>query len=365
MDAEAGQSSENESVVTPQIPELPRGPRPAVRVGPYLAMMPNGVFGDPLLHVRLAHRKRSLLIDFGEGRKLPARIAHQVTDVLITHAHADHIGGLLSFIRSRIGDWPVCRIYGPLGIAENVAGMLAGILWDRAGQRAPRFDVTELHGETIRRFDVVAGRREPDLREQAACTDGCLRGEAFATICAIELDHMTPVLAYSIKPAANVRVRSERLEALGLEPGPWLTVLKNKLLARQLDAPIALPTGEVCNAAALGSEICIVEAPKRLVYATDLADTQTNRERLNAFAAGAHTLFLEATFRIGDFVQAQRTGHLTTRACGEIALAAGVEQLIPFHFSRRYEADVAAVYAEVAEVFENTVLPTGLRNSAQ
>ena len=73
--------------------------------------MPNGVFGDPLLHVRLAHRKRSLVIDFGEGQRLPARIAHQVSDVLITHAHPDHITGLLSFIRSRIGNWPVCRIY--------------------------------------------------------------------------------------------------------------------------------------------------------------------------------------------------------------------------------------------------------------
>ena len=322
--------------------------------------MPNGVFGDPLLHVRLAHHKRSLLVDFGEGQKLPARIAHQVTDVLITHAHADHVTGLLSFIRSRIGQWPVCRIYGPPGISDNIAGLLAGIHWDRAGPRAPRFDVFELHGAVIRRFVVVAARREPELQEEITGADGCLFSDAQVTIRAIELDHLTPVLAYSLRPAANVRVLTDRLEALGFEPGPWLTLLKDKMLAQQGDAPVELPTGEVRTAAELGDQLCLVEPPQRLVYATDLADTAANRERLIRFAAGAHTLFLEAGFLEDDFEQAERTGHLTTRACGEIAAEAGVEQLIPFHFSRRYEKNVAAVYAEIARVFPKTIVPAAV-----
>lgn len=345
----------------PPIPDLPRGPRPAVRLGPYLATMPNGVFGDPLLHVRIAHRRRSLVVDFGEGQKLPARIAHQVTDVLISHAHADHITGLLSFIRSRIGAWPVCRIYGPPGIADNVAGLLAGIHWDRAGRRAPRFEVSELHGAAVRRFTVAAGQREPILREEILHTDGCLHSDEHVSIRAVELDHLTPVLAFSLKPAASVRVRSDRLAALGLAPGPWLTELKGSLLAGEPDARIDLPTGEVTTAAEMGAKLCIVEPPKRLVYATDLADTPANRERLTKFAAGAHTLFLEAAFRAGDIGQAKRTGHLTTRACAQIARAAGVEQLIPFHFSRRYENDVAGVYAEIAGVFPGTMMPPAPR----
>lgn len=344
--------------MTRSIPDFPRGPRPAVRVGPYLATMPNGVFGDPLLHVRLAHRKRSLLIDFGEGQRLPARIAHQVTDVLITHAHADHITGFLSFIRSRIGKWSVCRVYGPPGIADNVAGLMAGIHWDRAGERAPRFDVTELHGSSIRRFSVRAARRDPEPKGEANDEGGCLFRDQHLTISAIELDHLTPVLAYSLEPAANVRVHSERLAELGFEPGPWLTVLKDRLLVGDDTAEIELPNGEVRAASALGDEICLIEPPKRLVYATDLADTVANRRRLTQFAAGAHTLFLEAAFCEDDIEQARRTGHLTTRACGEIALAAGVGQLLPFHFSRRYDRNAAAVYAEVVKVFPNTVVPS-------
>lgn len=55
-------------------------------------------------------------------------------------------------------------------------------------------------------------------------------------------------------------------------------------------------------------------------------------------------------------IAAVRTGHLTARACGEIATAAGVERLIPFHFSRRYESDP---YREVRAVCSRAVVPGG------
>ncbi|MDX1735341.1 MAG: hypothetical protein R3228_13295, partial [Halioglobus sp.] len=58
--------------------------------------------------------------------------------------------------------------------------------------------------------------------------------------------------------------------------------------------------------------------------------------------------------------QAQRTGHLTTRACAEIATAAQVEHLLPFHFSRRYVRDVAAVYRELRALCPQTVVPPRL-----
>jgi hypothetical protein len=44
---------------------------------------------------------------------------------------------------------------------------------------------------------------------------------------------------------------------------------------------------------------------------------------------------------------AARTGHLTSRACAEIAAAAGIRQLVPFHFSRRYQERLGEVYAEL------------------
>jgi ribonuclease BN (tRNA processing enzyme) len=55
--------------------------------------------------------------------------------------------------------------------------------------------------------------------------------------------------------------------------------------------------------------------------------------------------------------QARRTQHLTTAACAEIANAAEVTHLVPFHFSKRYIKRTAEVYAELSGLCDRTVVP--------
>ncbi len=206
------------------------GPRPVVQVGTAAAALVNGVFGDPLLHLRLGHQRRSLLFDLGEGARLPARIAHQVTDCFITHAHADHIGGLLWLIRSRIGEVGVCRLYGPPGLVGHVQGFIAGILWDRIGDRGPVFEVAELHGGSLRRYRLQAGSSAPtDLGEQGV-EGGVLLNDPGFQVRAAVLDHGTPVLAFAFEPTIQINVRKDRLTERRLAPGPWLTRLKRRIL---------------------------------------------------------------------------------------------------------------------------------------
>ena len=85
-----------------------------------------------------------------------------------------------------------------------------------------------------------------------------------------------------------------------------------------------------------------------------------NRSRVIALAHGAHTLFCESTFLEADAAHAALTAHLTTRACAEIAEAAGVARLVPFHLSRRYEKDPAAVYGEIAAACKAVVMPDSM-----
>ena len=125
------------------------GPRIIGRVGSVDVELVNGVFGDPLLHIRLRHQRRSMLFDLGDGHRLPARIAHQVSDVFITHAHMDHIGGFLWLLRSRIGLFPVCRVYGPPGLKGHIEGFARAILWDRVAERAPVFEINEIHEQHL------------------------------------------------------------------------------------------------------------------------------------------------------------------------------------------------------------------------
>ncbi|MEJ2554576.1 MAG: MBL fold metallo-hydrolase, partial [Gammaproteobacteria bacterium] len=132
---------------------------------------------------------------------------------------------------------------------------------------------------------------------------------------------------------------------------------KQALVTGDEAAEIGLPDGQVAAAGPLGDELVLITPGKKLVYATDFADTAENRRRLQQLGHGAHTLFCEASFVEADVDQARRTGHLTARACGEIAEAAGVARLVPFHFSRRYEDAPEQVYDEIAAVCSRVMVP--------
>ncbi len=333
------------------------GPCPVARVGAATATLVNGIFGDPLLHLRLRHQRRSLLFDLGDGARLPARVAHQVSDVFISHAHIDHIGGFLWLLRSRIGEFPACRLYGPPGIADNIEGLVRGVHWDRAGENAPRFEVVEIHDRRLVRFEVRAGRGAVRAIGERELGDGVLIEEPTLRVRAARLDHGTPVLAFALEQPQTLNVRKERLAARGLPVGSWLTELKRLVAAGRGRASLEVPGGRRLRADELAADLLLIRPGPRLVYATDLADTHANRERLTRLARDAHTFFCEAPFVEADAAQAARTGHLTARACGEIATAAGVTHLVPFHFSRRYAGAAQRVYDEVRAVCSRVVMP--------
>lgn len=339
------------------------GLRPMVQTGSASAVLMNGVFGDPQLHLRLAHQRRSLLFDLGDGARLPARVAHQVSDVFISHTHMDHICGFLWLLRSRIGETGSCRLYGPPGLAERIAHLINGIHWDRIGDRGPRFDIAELHGERLLRFSLQAGVAGRQQNGEAEIKDGVILDEAGFCVRAVTLDHGIPVLAYAFEPVMQINVRKERLIQRNLAPGPWLTELKQLIVEERWDAQITLPDGRNERVRQLAGDLTLILPGSKIVYATDLADTAGNRGKLSALAKNAHTFFCESPFREKDSVQAQRTGHLTTKACAEIANTANVQHLIPFHFSRRYEEAPWQVYDEIAAVCPQVVIPTGNSSS--
>lgn len=344
----------------PAQPHVPLWPSLAVRVGSATATLVNGVFGDPLLHARLQHQKRSLLFDLGEATRLPARIAHQVSDVFISHSHVDHIGGFLWLLRSRIGRFPPCRLFGPPGLADNIAGFVNGIHWDRVGERAPQFEVSELHGVRVLRYRIEAGRPGPEDSGTELADQGILLRDAAFQVRATTLDHRTPVLAFALETSFDIRINKDRLAALGVPPGRWLNELKTCVTAGQRETFIVLPNETRRSAGALADELVLMRPGQKLVYATDLADTAQNRASLEALARGAHAFFCEASFCETDVEQAVRTGHLTAKACGEIATAAGVERLLPFHFSRRYEREPERVYAEVRKACARVLVPRAM-----
>ena len=330
---------------------------PVVRLGPATAVLVNGIFGDPLLHLRFRHQKRSLLFDLGEAGRLPARIIHQVSDVFITHAHFDHIAGFLWLLRSRIGQKTSCRIYGPPGLSENLDCLIRGIHWDRIGDRGPQFEIGEFDGERLARYRLRAGKPGPESLEERDVRGGLLLAEASFQVRAAILDHGTPVLGFAFETPRELNIRKDRLMRRETPPGPWLDELKSRLNANELEAEIQLPDGTRARTDALAEELVVATPGVKLAYVTDVADTPENRARVTAMAHGAHALFCEATFLNEDESRAARTQHLTAGACGAIGAAAEVQRLVPFHFSRRYQKLTERVYAQVRAVCPQTIRP--------
>jgi ribonuclease BN (tRNA processing enzyme) len=342
-------SSANTHCVTFQrkASEAGTSPQAVVRMGGLTATLMNGVFGDPLVHLRLMNQKQSMLFDLGNGERLPSRLAHQLTHVFITHAHMDHIGGFLWFLRSRIGDFPPCNIYGPPGLTNHIEGMIHGVHWDRIGESGPRFRVAEHHGDYLQIVGLQAGKKGREILGREQVIDNVLLKTPTFSIQAIMLDHGTPVLAYSFERMPQLNIQRKRLLETGMSPGPWIGELKRVIAAGNRDARILLPDNSMASAGGLADDLLLVSPAYKLVYATDLADTPSNRNRLIRFARNAHTLFCEAAFTQDHKRKAASSGHLTARACGEIARAANVNQVIPFHFSKRYESRPWQIYDEV------------------
>lgn len=334
-----------------RLPAVKQSSRRRLQVAcdPLVAELVNGVTGDPLLLVRQRHRRGALLFDLGEAGALSRRALHTVTDVFLTHAHLDHIAGFPYLLRSRLSaPLPPLRIYGPPGTHEHIAGFLAGVHWDRIGDDGPAFEVHELDGERIDRYQLKAGH---DLSRgpAAVAREGMLLSTPEYVVRALELDHGIPVLAYALELVARHNVNPVHLEEAGLEPGPWIGDLKAYVTRGDLTTLVELPDGRRVAAAELAKEFLTTFPGPRLVYATDFADTPENRARMQGFARNADLLFCEATFRNADVELARETQHLTTRACGEIGLAAAAHRLVPFHFSKRYEGRLEAVYEELRD----------------
>ncbi|GGX41717.1 Clp1/GlmU family protein [Saccharospirillum salsuginis] len=323
-------------------------------VGRLNATLHNGVFGDPMLEVSFNTRQHCVLFDLGEAGHLPARLAHRVSDVFFSHAHFDHIGGFPWLLRARLLPLPACRLYGPPGLAQHIASWIGGVRWDRIGEQAPEFHIQEVHGDRIEHYRIVTGG---PLQHQATSDlhNGLLLSESGFRVRTVTLDHDIPVLAYALEHANKLSIRETALRDMKQPPGPWLGDLKQAVQHNRMDETLTLPDGTEHTVRTLADRLVEQTPGETLVYATDLADTQANRTALIGLARGADAFVCEAPFLQADREQARSTQHLTARACGEIAAAAGVKRLVPFHFSKRYKKDAGAVYREIEEGFGRSV----------
>jgi ribonuclease Z len=325
------------------------------------SFLPNGPLGDPVVRIDLSEAGHSLLLDLGDLRAVSSRKLLRVRHALVSHTHLDHFVGFEQLLRVSLARESEVALAGPPGFIENVAHKLGGYTWNLVEDYPIALRVTEVGAERVRSclFRGANGLRAEPLAAQPF--DGTLVREPSYRIDVASFDHGIPVLGFAMREIEHLAVNKDRLDALGLETGPWLRALKDALrVGVPADAEIeALAAGGAprrWRVRDLAGEIILRQPGQGIGYLTDLRCTPANVERAVALVAGVDLLVCEAAFLHEDARLARERNHLTARQAGELARAAGAQRLAPFHVSSRYEDRVEQVLDEAARAFGGPVI---------
>jgi ribonuclease Z len=253
-----------------------------------------------------------ILFDCGEGtqRQLLRSVGlMDLTDVFVTHFHADHwlgLPGMLKTFDLRARERPL-TIYGPPGLAKLLGSMRH--VWGGVGYEVEIVELTD--DEPVERDEYVI---EPFPVEH--------RGVAYG-YALIEDD----------RPG---RFDAALAERLGVEPGPDFGRLQR---------------GEVVGGVRPEQVIGEDRIGRKLVISGDTAPSDV----LVEVAYRADLLVHEATFTREEAERARETQHSTAEQAAKAAKEAEVRMLALVHLSTRYGG--REIREEACAVFPDTVVP--------
>jgi ribonuclease Z len=318
----------------------------------------NGRYGDPAVYVETQFEKHALLFDLGDISLLPPRKIQRLEHVFVSHAHIDHFFGFDRLLRVLVGRAKNLRLYGPAGFIDQVCHKLQAYRWnlvDRYQCDLVLIVSEVLSSDTIQlaQFRLSQGFR-PELGGERRTEHGLLHSEQGFRVGTEILEHRTPCLGFAVQESMHVNIWKNRLVELGLPVGPWLRDLKRLVLEnRHDDVPVSISGGSTSRELPLGLLRTAVRLSRgqKIGYVTDVADTASKRALIIDLVRQADLLFIEAPFAAADAALAAQRAHLTTTAAGEIAGAAGVRRVEPFHFSPRYQGEEEKMLEEVTAAF--------------
>jgi len=267
------------------------------------------------------HNEYRFLVDCGEGTQrqiLQSGVGFKnLTRILLTHGHLDHIlglGGLLStFLRWESVD--ELDVFGGRSTLDRVHDLLYGV--------------------------VLRGAQPPMPLRMNEIKPGVFFETDDFTVTAFSVSHRGPdCLGFTFEGKARRPFLPEKADELGVPFGPQRRELVN-------GQEITLPDGKrVTPDDVLGP----LRKGAKLVVVGDAGKT----DNLVEVCKDADALVIESTYLDEDAGLAGEFSHLTARQGAELAIKAGVKQLILTHISRRYrEKDVIK---EAQTIFPNTAV---------
>lgn len=259
------------------------------------------------------------MIDCGEGTQVQLRRnkVHfgKIDHVFISHLHGDHVFGLPGLISSfgLLGRTKDLHIYG---IADLETVLLPVI----------NYFSRELP------FNVVFHHIQP--YEPAVIFE-----DSIVKVTAFPVEHRIPTVGFLFREQPKERkINKEKCDFYGVPLRVLPKLKKGEDFIR--DEGETVPNDKLT-----------FPPPPSLSYAF-CTDTRLNSSIVEA-VKGVDLLYHEATFMSDQEALAHRTFHSTARQAAQVALNAGVKQLLVGHFSSRYR-DLSPLLSEAQEVFPNT-----------
>lgn len=324
----------------------------------------NDPFGDPGLYVDFLFERRALLFDLGDLSPLPARQLLKVTHAFVSHTHMDHFAGFDALLRLFLGREKALHLFGPPGFIDRVEHKLAGYTWNLVANYESDFllraiEVSPEGDAAAALFRSRTGFRR-ETAEAPSSPPGLLLDEDTFQVHAAFLDHQIPCLAFSLEEKFHVNVWKNGLAELGLPTGPWLRDLKSAVVRDEpSETQVTVrwheqgtPRERRISLGELRERVLRIVPGQKIAYVTDAGYTPENAAAIVDLARGADALFIETAFTHDEERRAAEKYHLTSRQAGELARAAGVKRLIPFHFSPKHAGEEERLIREAMEAFE-------------
>ena len=250
--------------------------------------------------LRLPQKAEVWLFDCGEGTQhqlLRSEIkSSQIRRIFVTHMHGDHTFGLMGAIASSglAGNAQKIDVYGPPGLAEYL-------------KTCAKYSYMNF-GSRLQMHTVDTGLIYEDAE--------------FMVYCQL-LKHRIPAYGYRVVEKDRPgKFDIEKAKALQIPSGPVYGKLKQ-------GATVTLEDGRQID----GKQFCgEPEIGRKIVYCTDTVFCDAAVD----LAQDADVLIHEATFAHQDAEMAFERLHSTSTMAAQVALLAGVKQLIMTHFSPRY-----------------------------